>query len=259
MNNLLYNSKTSNLALHGTHPLYQHFVINLPQMLGPAFVLLFLRPRSTIALASGLSGLVCLSLFPHQEARFLLPAIPLFLSTVRLPPRYTKIFVVVWIGFNAILGVMMGIYHQGGVVPAQMFLETQPSVAKMFWWKTYSPPTWLLGKQNEIATTIDLMGLNSARVVDRICSSSWELPDDKDIVLVAPRSALFLDQFLTSRLSANNSGMQLQEIWNTSRHLNLDDMDFGDDGVLPTLQRVLGRRGLVVWKVTCGSINPEAV
>ena len=33
------------------------------------------------------------------------------------------------------------------------------------------------------------------------------------------------------------------------RHLNLDDMDFGDDGVVETLRRVVGRRGLGIWKV----------
>ena len=33
------------------------------------------------------------------------------------------------------------------------------------------------------------------------------------------------------------------------KHVNLDDMDFGDDGVVETLRRVVGRRGLGVWRV----------
>ncbi len=41
------------------------------------------------------------------------------------------------------------------------------------------------------------------------------------------------------------------------RHVNLDDLDFGDDGVRPTLERVVGRRGLGVWKVDriCGPVQ----
>ena len=33
------------------------------------------------------------------------------------------------------------------------------------------------------------------------------------------------------------------------RHVNLDDLDFGDDGVVETLKRVVGRRGLGLWRV----------
>lgn len=42
-----------------------------------------------------------------------------------------------------------------------------------------------------------------------------------------------------------------------SRHVNLDDLDFGDDGVWPTLERVVGRAGLGVWKVDriCGPVE----
>ena len=48
LNNLKYNLKKSNLALHGLHPRYQHLVTNLPQLLGPAFILLFLRPHRSL-------------------------------------------------------------------------------------------------------------------------------------------------------------------------------------------------------------------
>jgi len=250
LNNLLYNSQSSNLALHGTHPYYQHAIINLPQMLGPAFVLLLLRPRWTFALASAISGLIFLSMFPHQEARFLLPAIPLFLSSLRIPAKFGKLFLIIWIAFNAVLAILMGIFHQGGVIPAQIFLGTQADVTTAFWWKTYSPPTWLLGMRNENMTTVDLMGLNSNLLVERLCSLDESSKGLK--VLVAPRSAIFLDRFLTLDQREKQT-MQLEKIWSTSMHLNLDDMDFGDDGVFPTVARVFGRRGLVIRKIDCGN------
>jgi len=64
--------------------------------------------------------------------------------------------------------------------------------------------------------------------------------------LVAPLSASFLDDYV----GKTTSGLQFNEVWRYRRHLNLDDLDFGDDGVWPTLKRVVGRRGLAVWRVT---------
>lgn len=44
LNNLLYNLNVDNLAQHGLHPRYTHFVINLPLLFGPLalFALLYL-------------------------------------------------------------------------------------------------------------------------------------------------------------------------------------------------------------------------
>ena len=72
LNNLKYNIQSSNLALHGMHPRYQHVTANLPMLLGPAFALLFYRPQWTIRIYSAISGLAVLSIFQHQEARFLI-------------------------------------------------------------------------------------------------------------------------------------------------------------------------------------------
>ena len=63
--------------------------------------------------------------------------------------------------------------------------------------------------------------------------------------LVAPTSATFLDPYLL-----NNTGLYLAEKWRYRKHLNLDDLDFGDDGFRETMKRVVGRRGLAVWRVT---------
>ena len=111
-------------------------------------------------LVSAISGVAFLSIFPHQEARFLLPAVPLILSSIRIPtPRIRKSWIITWVVFNVAFGILMGVYHQGGIVPVQMNIaKTNETVSHAFWWKTYSPPTWLLNGKNEELQTVDLMG-----------------------------------------------------------------------------------------------------
>ncbi|PVI02732.1 glycosyltransferase family 22 protein [Periconia macrospinosa] len=258
LNNFLYNSDSKNLAKHGIHPRYQHFFINLPQLLGPAMALLFFLRRSdfvTPNLVSAFSGTALLSVFPHQEARFLLPAVPLILASVRLPQVQVKFWISAWILFNALLGILMGIYHQGGIVPVQMHLaKSNATVSHAFWWKTYSPPTWLLNGKNEELKTIDLMGMKGDDMIAELkatlptCQTHQSSKRDRgDIYLVAPRSAYFLLPY-TSNL--NHQEVSLKEVWSYKRHLNLDDMDFAEDGFWKTMARVVGDRGLVVYNAT---------
>ncbi|KAJ5756989.1 uncharacterized protein N7511_007171, partial [Penicillium nucicola] len=278
LNNLLYNTDTANLAVHGLHPHHQHFTANLLQLLGPAYIAmiasLFSYPlvpswmRNMRAL-SALSATTLLSLFPHQEPRFLLPCVPLLLSCVRM--RRSRLLLAIWVLFNAAMGFLMGVYHQGGVVPTQLAMRdivskaTGPSTpaATVFWWKTYSPPLWLLGPNKDTAganateiTTLDLMGTPPLQMISHLdmavpsCSSSSSSPST--IFLVAPTSAEFLDAYaLTASTSVTDQSpdIKLLPLWSYRQHLNLDDLDFAEDGVLPTLKRVIGRRGLGVWAV----------
>lgn len=196
-NNILYNTQTSNLALHGLHPQHQHFLANLPQLLGPGLILLVtsLQPLSIrnlrLALSnprflSAVSGTAFLSIFPHQEPRFLLPCVPLLLTCVRLPNsiRGRKWFWTSWLVFNILLGTLMGIYHQGGVIPAQLQIPRQiqslttttpgtPLSATIFWWKTYPPPTYLLGNTTPQISTIAIMGLSQQEMLSKL---SFALP-----------------------------------------------------------------------------------
>ncbi|KAF7868855.1 uncharacterized protein EAF02_009591 [Botrytis sinoallii] len=251
-NNLKYNLAPENLALHGLHPWYQHSLINLPQLLGPATILLFLRPVAPLRLCSAISGVVVLSFFKHQEARFLLPAIPLILSSVRLPKSgiSLRIWVGLWISFNVLLGLSMGVYHQGGVVPTQVFLSKQLDATHAFWWKTYSPPIWLLNGKNEVLDTHDLMGIRGELMIEEVSKLATCLPKSGEELteatyLIAPTSATFLDKY-----TANQTDLYFEEIFTYKKHLNLDDMDFGDDGFWSTITRVIGRRGIAAWRVT---------
>lgn len=252
---------------------------------------------------SALSATLFLSIFPHQEARFLIPAIPLLLTCLGTPR--SRVFLGSWVVFNVLLGALMGVYHQGGVVPTQLQIPTilaeyaAPAIAAgantvdtviapsatVFWWKTYPPPHWLVGDGSSNSTnslikripdiqTQDLMGIPGLEMVHKLegtaltCPppSSWSRVGKKSsgeeeamVLLVAPLSATFLDPYiadpsfslsLEEEIPENEkNSIQLHQLWSFPRHLNLDDMDFGDDGIWSTLKRVVGRKGLGVWAV----------
>ena len=148
----------------------------------------------------------------------------------------------------------MGAYHQGGVVPMQIQISTLDDVKQVFWWKSYSPPIWLLDGKNTNLTTTDLMGMQKEAMVQELLASvNCAAKGNEGVFLVAPDSATFVDKFIRSANVSSSPPkfheLYLEERWRYSRHLNLDDMDFGDDGFWKTLKRVVGRRGLVLWEV----------
>ncbi|KAI1456757.1 GPI mannosyltransferase 4 [Annulohypoxylon moriforme] len=263
-NNLQYNILPSNLAEHGLHPWYQHILVNLPLLIGPAVVLLFMRPHLSLRLSSAISGVFVLSIFQHQEARFLLPTIPLLLSSLQLPknPTFFKVWISIWVGFNMVLGLLMGVYHQGGIVPAQVFLSKQPDATQAIWWKTYMPPIWLLNGKNAVLNTTDVAGMEGSVLLEELeriatCDTPADrrnleyLKEPNGTYLVAPLSSIWLDPYLDNK---GLEGLRFREVWRHSKHLNLDDLDWAEDGVWPTLKRAIGRRGLAAWRVTksCG-------
>lgn len=148
----------------------------------------------------------------------------------------------------------MGVYHQGGIVPVQMHIaKTNETVSHAFWWKTYSPPIWLLNGKNEELKTVDLMGMPGNQMLEEVkaalppCGTRKPPEIQGAVYLVTPRSAEFLAPYRNTQVRETIS---LEEVWSYRQHLNLDDMDFAEDGVWKTLERVVGGRGLVVWRVT---------
>ena len=295
LNNLRYNTQNSNLALHGLHPHYQHLLFNLPQLLGPALVPLLtaLQPFRTSKLnailanprlTSALTGTLILSMIPHQEPRFLIPCIPLLLTCVRPPTsdRWRRSFWISWTIFNVFMAVLMGVYHQGGVVPGQIAM---PQIAKsanasdvtVFWWKTYPAPTYLIGASSVDAesnkpiniSTVPLMGLsekglkemlfNSSYVADCIGKPPPPSSASSAVFLAAPLSAHFFDGrpadqaepfFVRDKQESPGGGrLFLTREYLYHKHVNLDDLDFAEDGVFGTLGRVFGKAGLGIWRV----------
>lgn len=268
INNLLYNAETSNLAEHGLHPLYQHFLVNLPQLLGPAFPLLLFTPRYGKRLYSALTGCAILSLFPHQEARFLLPAVPLFLSSIRLPKRQPQAWMAIWMAFNIVLGLIMGVFHQGGVVPAQMHVGSSDggsgfeNVQTVIWWETYPPPTWLLGHRGldqTMINVVDLMGAARQTAADTIALSTvcgdqgaTRQSQIARTLVIAPRSAHIpaLAQESNAISEPDGKRIEMKETWTYSRHLTLDNMDWAEDGVWGTLTKLITQRGISIYQAT---------
>jgi phosphatidylinositol glycan class Z len=251
LNNLLYNSDSSNLALHGLHPRWTHLFVNIPQLLGPFFFLYPLKPLfipvsklTTTPVLAALGGIFILSILPHQEARFLLPVVPLLLASATLPlGRWRNVFIALWVLFNTVAGIFFGMYHQAGVVPAQMFLSTT-NATDVIYWKTYSPPTWLLGPLSAQVHTTNLMGAPVTTLLSAL-EEGADCGVNKVGYLAAPLSATKLDPLL----DASELPFRLEMVWSTKWHLNMDDLDFGDDGVVGTVKRVVRRRGLGVWRI----------
>ncbi|KAJ2557884.1 alpha 1,2 mannosyltransferase [Coemansia sp. RSA 1933] len=138
LNNLRYNSRAANLATHGLHPWYLHVVASLPILFGPLYLLGLRRLWTAIrrhhphndhgclsltALWSATMGVAVLSLVPHQEPRFLLPALPaIVLATWRWHRLLPAVFWHSWAIYNMVLALIYGTVHQAGVVPAMRFL-----------------------------------------------------------------------------------------------------------------------------------------
>jgi phosphatidylinositol glycan class Z len=74
--------------------------------------------------------------------------------------------------------------------------------------------------------------------------SAWRLGDDS-VTAYPPAS----DFSFTVSFDNPPARLAMSNLATFRRHVNLDDMDFGGDGVVNTLRRVVGRRGLGVWKV----------
>ncbi|KAI5291491.1 alpha 1,2 mannosyltransferase [Ascosphaera aggregata] len=303
-NNLRYNSQVANLAEHGLHSRFQHFIVNMFELLGPVYILVLLSMisggvrkyyslRSPRAIAA-LSAIGLLSIFPHQEARFLLPCVPLLLTCIRKP--LGRRFYAVWIAFNVVFGVLMGVYHQGGIVPTQLQIPRildnavsskrislppgEDRLVDIIWWKTYMPPMWLLGGRNPRSAvhgiqTKDFKGVSGPVLLENLelsvprCDNDDQSTTNSSVLqyiptlLVSPASNTFLDPYIAPTYPEqgarpthlNTKGkLQLHLLSTYKNHLNLDDIDFGDDGMIPTLRRVVGRRGLNVWLVErdCG-------
>ncbi|KAJ1911991.1 alpha 1,2 mannosyltransferase [Tieghemiomyces parasiticus] len=138
LNLLRYNTRPENLAQHGLHPSYLHVLVNFPLLFGPLALvfytvtlsrLLGFGPRMgavavNLHMAVATLGLVTLSAVPHQEPRFLLPMLPsVVIATQGFVTRAGSTFWRLWLAFNALLLIVFGVAHQGGVVPVLNYIQ----------------------------------------------------------------------------------------------------------------------------------------
>jgi len=189
--------------------------------------------------------------------------------------------------FNLVLGTIFGIFHQGGVIPMQLWLGSdahlQPQLngTDVLWWRTYSPPVWLLdGKAAPPITTPgtagaadslrthDLMGIPFPALLSTLSTHLPACPPppkrgppaptaNATVIVIAPLSSLELDPYTSSASNPADQAYIWQHIHTERRHFNLDDLDFAEEGVWGTVGRVVGRRGLGAWRVGrgCGGVR----
>ena len=161
----------------------------------------------------------------------------------------------------------MGRYHQAGVVPGQIWLGENRNLfregTQVLWWKTYSPPVWLLNTKREHLNTTDLMGADKRVVEGRLWADLGECENvggkevgEREVVLVVPRARREVEEWVGSNVGGKTrkgigvmEGTWWAEIWYHRRHVGLDDVDFAEDGVPGTLWGLIARRGLSMWKV----------
>ncbi|XP_056632341.1 GPI mannosyltransferase 4 [Diorhabda sublineata] len=171
LNFLKYNSNLDNLAVHGLHPRFLHVLVNIPLLfnllgifalctVGKYVYLCYLkkfnllpslRSIKCLMTLSFIVPLAALSIFPHQEPRFLIPLIfPLIylyassilpetdVALVEVPnvPYVTQSrktfnnysFIRIWLMLNFIFSLFYGFLHQGGVYQATEYLSLQMKV-----------------------------------------------------------------------------------------------------------------------------------
>lgn len=204
LNFLRYNSNTKNLQDHGLHPHYLHFIVNVPLLYNVLGIIgLFTfgkmlysglkarwlnlpRIQSVVGLmtTSFIIPIMLLSIFPHQEPRFIIPTLlPLtFLyapninqtsgvdTITRIAGNNENTFTteknklnklqILWFICNIVLTFFYGFAHQGGVLPLSSHianeLKAKPDLTHihLFTSHTYSIPTALLHLRNTRKTYV---------------------------------------------------------------------------------------------------------
>ena len=156
-NLFLYNSNTSNLANHGLHPRVTHAAVSMPMLLTAALPLLYRRVfviarnmargrvswlhTDALLASTVLVGIVALSVFPHQEPRFLLPLlVPSFALLSTTSWLSSRRMQYAWAFANAVLVLFWGGLHQGALLPALFSLSADPGACSIAVAGTYSAP-----------------------------------------------------------------------------------------------------------------------
>jgi len=178
LNFVLYNTQLDNLADHGIHPRFTHFVVNMPLLFSVLSISFFydvfwwwmmavglrswklvsMYRRNLMLVMCCLVPVILLSLFPHQEPRFLIPLLPILAAKYARQITSERLVAFFWIVANISGCLFYGCLHQGGVVPCLGHLqETQlTSVDRhVIFWHTYTAPQHLLLLPEQSSLTQD--------------------------------------------------------------------------------------------------------
>ncbi|KAL6452434.1 SMP3 GPI mannosyltransferase 4 [Candida maltosa Xu316] len=229
LNNLLYNTNYDNLSQHGIHPFYTHILVNLPQILGPGLIFFISKTYiKTTPFLSVISGLLFLSVIPHQELRFLVPLLPLMCCCFDFTMKWVQSWMVyTWYLFNIAMCLLMGVFHQGGVVPALDYLKSiDEDGSVQVWWRTYSPPSWILGSNStetiRVNDSVDVR--KSVNIVDCMGVDVYEV--ERVLGSVGRSKPVYLITPIASFHNFNAS--DFIPVWNYTFHVDLDHIDFSN-------------------------------
>jgi len=89
------------------------------------------------------------------------------------------------------------------------------------------------------------MGASISKLMDTLSASADCGEAEKESYLAAPLSATKLDAIVDNPTVP----FWLERVWSVTRHVNMDDLDFAEDGVIETVKRLVGRRGFGIWRV----------
>ena len=228
LNFVYYNMQPKNLAEHGLHPRTQHLLVNTP-LLFNSFALCimtdavktvyamwkynkrctFERKVDIFLLASYFVPIGLLSIFPHQEPRFLIPLLSSIMLYYRhmCHYRWHRVAIGVWLVTNLLCAGFYGNIHQSGVTQALTYCQQQGQVSQpnsstthIIMYHTYMPPKHLLsmtsdnmsvnGETNGIVLH-DLMGNKIDNLLNHILKiSSNHSSNDVSIKVIATATAL---------------------------------------------------------------------
>ncbi|KAK9876070.1 hypothetical protein WA026_011179 [Henosepilachna vigintioctopunctata] len=165
LNFIKYNSNMNNLEKHGLHPRHLHLLVNMPLLFnilalfhlynlsqyihrliqGKLNLLPSVRSIRGLMMLSTVTPLALLSIFPHQEPRFLIPLLlpMVYLYGTNILPEEEKevmkanpnsfraanvkgtfkYLYAAWLVINLTIVLFYGHLHQGGVIPALSHLS----------------------------------------------------------------------------------------------------------------------------------------
>ncbi|XP_014234742.1 GPI mannosyltransferase 4 [Trichogramma pretiosum] len=187
LNFVKYNSMSDNLKNHGLHPRFLHFIVNVPLLFSILGILSLLTcikmfnsglkgkwlelPRiqsvESLMFASYVVPVLVLSIFPHQEPRFIIPAllpiIFLFSHNIKSPTvnvinvtnnaqnissrevkKKNSKMLYFWYVSNVLLTIFYGFIHQGGILPVASHLakelKSKPDLTHVYYMSSHSYP-----------------------------------------------------------------------------------------------------------------------
>ncbi|KAL4220103.1 hypothetical protein ACF0H5_020514 [Mactra antiquata] len=260
INFILYNSVPTNLASHGLHPFYVHFTVNMPLLYLPflfcivkSFIHKYLPSKfkfetvseknekrhnhcvqnvSYVFLCFVYFPVLCLSIFPHQEARFLTPLLSfVVICVVTLQQKFSKIFWLLFVMFNLSLSIIFGVLHQGGMIPCLLYIQqyyksniNDNNTLHVVFSHTYMPPKHLLLSSSSNLKLYDFKGENLEHVYDKIVDIKSQIVNDSNsnkndkIFLALPGTVI-------SRLESQySSGLSYTDVVTFFPHLSFEDL-----------------------------------